>query len=271
MKIKIAAAIGLLIALTYSLSISESANKNRCDIMNELVGQMKDYSIKEIIPQKTLWKKTLDRAMTPKDLKTLNLLRAKGTGINSNTSKAFADLQINGTSSAENISEAEKRINTGHQIKIKELFNQLTPLAKKYKSELDHIVIESQTMSLKWSAEMTAIQKKWEEKNKDLLNNQDERKHQGTGMRTGKGLGSGNGRGLHGRNNIAHQDHSYDQPRKFRNHLDPIYLIPDNLSDPDELNKFILWDGTLPKDNLKVFDHENGVNEFEDFENGNGG
>jgi len=266
--------------------------------MSELVDQMKDYSIKEIIPQKKLWKKTLDRAMTPKDLKTLNLLRAKGAVINSNTSKAFADLQINGTNSSENISEAEKRINVGHQIKIKELHNKLAPVRGRYRSELDKIIIKAKTMSLKWRTEMTAIQKKWGEKNKELLNNQSERKHsegRQTGLQSGQGRGmggqgrgmggqgrgmsgqgrgmGGQGRGMGGReNNFSERRHSnYENNdlRQFRNHLDPIYLIPDNLSDSPELYNFMLWDGTLPKDNKIVFDQENGSDDFEDFEDGN--
>jgi len=292
MKLKLVTAIGLiLVFVAFSLSISESANKSRCEIMSELVDQMKDYSIKEIIPQKKLWKKALDRAMTAKDLKTLNLLRAKGAVINSNTSKAFADLQINGTNSAENISEAEKRINVGHQIKIKKLHNKLAPLRGRYKAELDEIISKAKTMSLKWRTEMTAIQKKWGEKNKNLLNNQSERKHsegRQTGLRSGQGRGmgrqgrgmGGQGRGMggQGRGMDAHENHIGDRGhsnyekndlRQFRNHLDPIYLIPDNLSDSPELYNFMLWDGTLPKDNKKVFDQENDSDEFEDFDSGN--
>ncbi|MCK5742789.1 MAG: hypothetical protein KAH48_11260 [Chlorobi bacterium] len=288
MKIRIIATAAFTLLLAYGFSLSGSADINPCDIRAELAAQMKDYSIKEIIPQKKLWKKTLDKAMSAKDLKSLNRLRSEATVINSSSTKAIAEIKINGVRSGETVFEAEKKIYDRRQSKIKRLFDKLAPLRNNYRSEINQIVAEAKTMSIKWRTEMTAIQKKWELKNKNLTDDQPGRKHsegRQTGLRSGRGRGMGGqgrgqGRGMggQGRGVGGHESHTGDRRhsnyennelRQFRNHLDPIYLIPDNLSDSAELYNFMLWDGTLPKDNKKEFDQENDSDDFEDFENGN--
>jgi hypothetical protein len=167
-----------LLALTLAaLTIGTAAAQDRTrtpdpkvsEARKELIESVKKFALGEILPQLTAWKSQLDGAMSAEDLKALNALRSRATALQSRAieygramgeawkSENYEALKAN--------REKMKKLGEEH----KALFEELKPLAIKYRSTLEAIGQDARPKVEGWKEQGKEIFQKWVADHKDQL------------------------------------------------------------------------------------------------------
>jgi hypothetical protein len=167
---KTAVAIAI-VALTAGSAMAQprEGKPEKMAAYKELFGSLKTWAQSNVLPQLRTWKSKLDGAMSQEDLAKLNDLRARAAQLRKDAMatgmamrKAWKDENYDALKQNRDKmkSFAEER---------KAIFQDLKPLAVKYRSTLEAIGTEAKPKIESWKKEGKDIAQKWMQDHKDQL------------------------------------------------------------------------------------------------------
>jgi len=130
----------------------------------EMKATFAEFAKKEILPSMRQWKSTLDGAMSPEDLSTLNTLRKKAKqmresakGIAEGMRKAWKDEDY------EALKKYREQMDNAKDERIR-LALDIKPLAKKYRSTLEKIGEDAKSKAPQWREKGKELLRQWMDK-----------------------------------------------------------------------------------------------------------
>ena len=136
------------------------------EALKELFKDVRNWAQSNVIPKMRECKGTLDDAMSPEDLQTLNALRHQATRLKGAGKKLAADVRA--ARLAKEVRKLRELRTQGRLLKEKrdEMLKNLKPLATKYKSTLQEIGKEARPLGKAWRVESKKMVKEWYEAHK---------------------------------------------------------------------------------------------------------
>ena len=162
--------LGVIVLLTLFLVVSASGqiparpvDPKTKEALKELFKDVRNWAQSNVIPKMREWKGTLDDAMSPEDLQTLNALRHQATRLKGAGKKLAADVRA--ARLAKEVRKLRELRTQGRLLKEKrdEMLKNLKPLATKYKSTLQEIGKEARPLGKAWRVESKKMVKEWYE------------------------------------------------------------------------------------------------------------
>lgn len=187
-------ALGIVFALT---SFTAYSNDYK-EIFKDLHDQMNQFRKSEVHPEMLKWKAKLDGAMSEEDLATLNELRAQAAELRDKMHEEMKKKREEMKEKYKNgdIERGERRgrgkrhgrqrgDNNPYKDEMKEIAEQVIPLAKEYRETLEEIGKTAKASHDEWKEVMKEIFESWKEKYADELEELDgkRKKHMKRGMK----------------------------------------------------------------------------------------
>lgn len=163
-------AILSLILLIISNNGNSFAQKNQDKkIVRE---EIRSYVNKNILPELKMWKNTLDKSISEKDLAQLNLLRNDAKSLRERTQSDIKAIRKQDKSEGQNIEKAKIAEERGKlKSEIKKYAIQLQPYLQKYKDVIRNIGESAKSKKETWKSDILEILKTHGIEKKNIKNN----------------------------------------------------------------------------------------------------
>jgi hypothetical protein len=157
--------LGLIVCIIFSLpSISAHtlADKEKRDqARKEMKSMFAEFAKKEILPSMRQWKSSLDNAMSPEDLSTLNALRKKAKQMREST-KTIADGMRRAWKDEDYdaLKKYREQLDNAKDDRVR-LALDCKPLAKKYREILEKIGDDAKSKAPQWREKGKELVRQW--------------------------------------------------------------------------------------------------------------
>jgi hypothetical protein len=174
-KIGLAAA-GLALVTGIGVAIAQEGPAHRkplepkaMEARKDLIDQIKKFARAEILPQMGAWKSQLDRGMSAEDLQSLNALRARASALQARAIDAGKGMRDAWKGENYDALKADRQKMKDIVSERDKLFQDLVPLAEKYRPLLETIGADARPKLEDWKSRGIAIFQKWSADHKDEL------------------------------------------------------------------------------------------------------
>ncbi len=141
----------------------------RTAALTELFGTLTTWARAEILPSLTEWKGTLDRAMEPADLQQLNALRTRAAALKKRAMEHVRGMRKAWESEDYDALKTHREALKGMKKERKEIFEELAPLGRKYRSTLESIGESAKPKVQEWKTEGKEKVMTWLAANREKL------------------------------------------------------------------------------------------------------